>query len=159
MARNVLHRLHQSTDHGTDSADGKPDQNRDTRSVHGRIHQNHYRSSKRYQLVSKADRKDYRMHHVWRQARDTRLSNSRRICQSRKMSPKSRKQGSITKWIFRTTVHYRPISRRPNRRMAPTKHDSADNFYNGPYYQKPNRQRNSALPGSLPTIQHSIYSI
>src|SRR5271168_3305944 len=99
------------------------------------------------------------MHHVWRQTWDTQLSNSRQFCQNRKVSPKSRKQGSITKWIFRTTVHYQPISCQPNQRMAPTKPDSTDNFYNGPYYQESNRQRSSALPGSLPTIQHSLYAI
>src|ERR1700678_1634716 len=103
------------------------------------------------------------MHHVWRQARDTRLPNSRRICQSRKVSLKSRKQGSITKWIFRTTVHYRLISRRPNRRMAPTKPDSTDNFYNGPYYQKLNRQRNSAYTLSsderITTMEAELFNL
>src|ERR1700678_1465552 len=50
------------------------------------------------------------MHHVWRQTRDTQLSNSRRFCQNRKVLPKSRKQGSIPKWFFCATVNYQPIS-------------------------------------------------
>src|ERR1700678_1825796 len=90
------------------------------------------------------------------------------------MLPKSRKQGSITKWIFRTTVHYRPISRRPNRRMAPTKPDSADSFYNVQYnksrtvnetqpYPAPYRQFNTAYTLSsdeqITTVEAELFNL